>query len=280
MKKLLLFGIGMFVTFFALGTLSWFLIDKPNKDVVKYSETYDPDKFNKIEVDSNNVSIHLKKGKRFKFKYQGSIEPEISTKNGTFKLNDEEQKLKGRANFNPFDARHKHLTITVPPKKLKEIDLSTATGEVVVDGASSKSLTIWNSGTGKLDLSHLNCDSADIKGKRSALKLDDSHMKDTSLNIDAGEINVTNSLIQSGIVVINSGPLRLNKMHPDTSVKASSKRGNIYYSYDRLPKSVKLKLSPENGKMYIKNEALRKRDDKYSKHILEFYTHDGDIKLY
>ncbi|RTX83035.1 hypothetical protein CD139_09920 [Staphylococcus piscifermentans] len=277
MKKLLIIGIVIFITFFSLGSLVWFVHDKnilPNEKVHK---TFTDEKVQDITISGKKANIKIVQGDKLKLNYNGEKPINYSIHNGILKIS-EKQKNDIAPTINPFKQNKQNMIIEVPKKKLQDINISTDTGNIVTDKLTAETVTIWNN-VSNINFIKSRFDNIEVKAESTDLDFDRTTLKNGNVKIQNGSIAGTQSIVQDSVFIIENGNITLNKMADACDLKSFAKKGSISFSYKNVPKDTLLKLNPSDGKKVINNPYFKDEKVGNGENVLEFYTNHGDIKI-
>lgn len=103
------------------------------------TETINTPSFNKIEIDVSNADIKLKSGNKYKVIYKGKkqLKPKIKVDDDTLHINSANMSVNINGNiFDLFNNRHAMVplvTIVLPEKELKDLDVDNSNGNFTSD---------------------------------------------------------------------------------------------------------------------------------------------------
>ncbi|MBE9454999.1 DUF4097 family beta strand repeat protein, partial [Staphylococcus epidermidis] len=180
-------------------------------------------------------------------------------------------------NFNPFHSNNRKLTIVVPEKDLKSLNIQSLLGEIDLNKVNLKHVSLETDRIIQLKRSELN--QVNIESSKANFYITDCLIREGRMKLDKGKTHVKNSTLSDTVFLVNRGDISMTDMKSSNDIKASTQRGNINYHFGEKPKNTLLKLHPGHGNKEIKNRYFDKGKVGNSDNILEFYTVDGDIKI-
>lgn len=282
MKKLFICGLILFIVCFLLGCLTWFGFEQQNNKLNSVNKSFDSKKIDSVHLDSQNSTVNIKRGNTFSVKYSGKKKLSISESKGLLNIQENSNSEDHYGlNFNPFRRVSDQMTVTVPDKQLKKLNLSCETNTTTISDINIKSARILFNDTGgaRLKVNNSNIENMYYRGTNSPVHIDNSELSNANLKSKNESILINNSLIESSVLLADKGNIDLNKMDVKSDFKASTQHGDIQMRYNNEPKNTLLKLNPENGKPHVNNSVFK--DDKVGngEHVLELYTNHGDIHI-
>lgn len=277
MKKLFISGLIIFIVFFIGGTITWFAFDKATYEKQNYYKTFS-NNFSNVSVNTIGSEINVIKGKKFKIDYKGDNDIFVSQKRNTLKVTEKRATNRGYGlNFNPFHRNKKKLTLEVPDKKLKNLNVDSLIGDIHLKNLKVKNTTVINHRLFSMDNSNLNNLNLGSSGRKA--NINDSTVQKGNIKMNLGKILVNHSQLKDSIFLLNKGDILMKNMKSSNDIKASTKQGDIKYNFGEKPKDTLLKLHPGRGKKVVNNKYFKEGKVGKSNNILEFYTVDGDITV-
>lgn len=279
MRKIMFSGLIIFLVFFIGATVCWFTFEKQNYEETKINKSYSNSNFKNISINTEYANVKVVNGSKFKVKYNGDNKVNLDKKNKTLKISEVKNVNRGYAiNLNPFRKDDNQIVIEVPNIKLNTFSYVSRGGNFNIDNITTNHLKILSTNS-HMDLKKLSVNDSDIKANSSQLSIKNSTLKNNHVNLNNGFINVYNSNISDSIFLLGEGDIHFNNMSSRNDIKASTKKGDIHYSYKDKPENTLLKLQPGKGKSLIENKHFHESKVGKSDNILEFYTVDGDIVI-
>lgn len=279
MRKIMFSGLIIFLVFFIGATVCWFTFEKQNYEETKINKSYPNSNFKNISINTEYTNVKVVKGSKFKVKYNGDNKLNLVNKNKTLKISEVKNVDRGYAiNLNPFRKDDNQIVIEVPNGKLNAFSYVSKGGHLNVDNITTNHLNLLSTNC-YVKFKNLNVNDSDIKANSSQFLIKKSTLKNNNVNLNSGFINVYDSNISDSIFLLGEGDIYFNSMSPRSDIKASTKKGDIHYSYKDKPENTLLKLQPGKGKALIENKHFHESKVGKSDNILEFYTVDGDIVI-
>ncbi|MGZ1836624.1 DUF4097 family beta strand repeat-containing protein [Staphylococcus argenteus] len=279
MKKLFFIGLIVFVVFFTAATIIWFTYDKNKYGTKQYDKTFKDNAFNRVAINLDSTELRMKHGKQFRVKYEGDNDVLIDVDDKTLKISDKRSKTRGYAiDMNPFHENKKTLTLEMPDKMIKRLNIISGAGGVNIKGVNLDNTNI-QSINGEVSITDTHIDSLDSKTNNSPTYISDSHINNSNIKVSIGMLRVENSHISNSIFLNDNGDIDFEKMPSKVDAKASTKEGDIHFKYGKQPKDTILKLNPGTGNSVVKNKVFTNGKVGKSDNVLEFYTIDGNIRI-
>lgn len=202
MKKFFFIGLLVFVVFFTAATIIWFSYDKNKYGTKQYDKTFKDDAFDNVSINLDSTELRIKRGNQFRVKYDGDNDILINIVDKTLKISDKRSKTRGYAiDMNPFHENKKTLTIEMPDKMIKRLNLSSGAGSVRISDVDLENTSIQSiNGEVVIKNSKFLNDHGDIEFKNMPSKVDakastkqgdirfkyDSKPEDTILKLNPG----------------------------------------------------------------------------------------------
>ncbi|AGZ24752.1 MULTISPECIES: DUF4097 family beta strand repeat-containing protein [Staphylococcus] len=279
MRKIMFSGLIIFLVFFIGATVCWFTFEKQNYEETKINKSYPKSNFKNISINTEYANVKVIRGPKFKVKYNGDNKVNLYKKNKTLKISEVKNVDRGYAiNLNPFRKDDNQIVIEVPNKKLSELKGYSQNSSYYIKNINSKNMNLINS-SNPIILNSVNVENSDVKSNATHFNINNSILKNANFNLEKGFIVVNKSDISNSIFLLGNGNISFNKMSPRNDIKASTKKGDIHYTYKDKPENTLLKLQPGKGKSIIENKYFHESKVGKSDNILEFYTVDGDIVI-
>ncbi|MBA8779196.1 DUF4097 family beta strand repeat protein [Staphylococcus schleiferi subsp. coagulans] len=279
MKKLFIFGLSCFLVSFILGTIVWFGFEKKQQSIEKVEKTYAKNEINQLIVNMASADVKIVEGKQFHVTYKGKEDLSVSKQNKTLNIAEIKHSRGKEPNLNPFNREDNYIVITVPSAQLKELNVSTGFAKIQADGIDSQNAKFWNERSGEVTINHSQFSYTKIIGHESLVNIHDSHLNQSEISVENGQINANRSALHRSIFKIKQGNIVMNDMETECDFKGSTQKGNIDLNYRKTPHNVMLSLNPEHGHAHIKNQHLKHGKNGKGEHKVELYTNHGDITV-
>lgn len=277
MKKLFISGLIIFIIFFASGAMTWFTIDKNKYYNRHYTKTINS-KIEHLSISTVTTNVNVISGKKLAVYFTGDNKINVTKNNKRLSIKEKRAVDRGYGlNFNPFHSNNRKLTIVVPEKDLKSLNIQSLLGEIDLNQVNLKHVSLETDRIIQLKRSELN--QVNIESSKANFYITDCLIREGRMKLDKGITHVKNSTLSDTVFLVNRGDISMTDMKSNNDIKASTQRGNINYHFGEKPKNTLLKLHPGHGNKEIKNRYFDKGKVGNSDNILEFYTVDGDIKI-
>ncbi|HCZ3002696.1 TPA: DUF4097 family beta strand repeat protein, partial [Staphylococcus aureus] len=225
------------------------------------------------------TELRIKRGNQFRVKYDGDNDILINIVDKTLKISDKRSKTRGYAiDMNPFHENKKTLTIEMPDKMIKRLNISSGAGSVRISDVDLENTSI-QSINGEVVIKNSNLDALDSKTNNSPTYISKSNIKNSNIKVVIGTLQIDKSQIKQSIFLNDHGDIEFKNMPSKVDAKASTKQGDIRFKYDSKPEDTILKLNPGTGDSVVKNKTFTNGKVGKSDNVLEFYTIDGNIKV-
>lgn len=279
MKKFFFIGLLVFVVFFTAATIIWFSYDKNKYGTKQYDKSFKDDAFDNVSINLDSTELRIKRGNQFRVKYDGDNDILINIVDKTLKISDKRSKTRGYAiDMNPFHENKKTLTIEMPDKMIKRLNISSGAGSVRISDVDLENTSI-QSINGEVVIKNSNLDALDSKTNNSSTYISKSNIKNSNIKVVIGTLQIDKSQIKQSIFLNDHGDIEFKNMPSKVDAKASTKQGDIRFKYDSKPEDTILKLNPGTGDSVVKNKTFTNGKVGKSANVLEFYTIDGNIKV-
>lgn len=264
---------------FTAATIIWFSYDKNKYGTKQYDKTFKDDAFDNVSINLDNTELRIKQGNQFRVKYDGDNDILINIVDKTLKISDKRSKTRGYAiDMNPFHENKKTLTIEMPDKMIKRLNLSSGAGSVRISDVDLENTSI-QSINGEVVIKNSNLDALDSKTNNSSTYISKSNIENSNIKVVIGTLQIDKSQIKQSIFLNDHGDIEFKNMPSKVDAKASTKQGDIRFKYDSKPEDTILKLNPGTGDSVVKNKTFTNGKVGKSDNVLEFYTIDGNIKV-
>ncbi|MDP7997869.1 DUF4097 family beta strand repeat-containing protein, partial [Staphylococcus aureus] len=177
-----------------------------------------------------------------------------------------------------FHENKKTLTIEMPDKMIKRLNISSGAGSVRISDVDLENTSI-QSINGEVVIKNSNLDALDSKTNNSSTYISKSNIKNSNIKVVIGTLQIDKSQIKQSIFLNDHGDIEFKNMPSKVDAKASTKQGDIRFKYDSKPEDTILKLNPGTGDSVVKNKTFTNGKVGKSDNVLEFYTIDGNIKV-
>ncbi len=162
------------------------IISNNNNNKPEIKTTISNQGFNQLEVSATATDISVKYGDKYNVEYEGpkNLKPTVSRKNGSLTI---KQSASGihRINGDPT------ITITVPKRLLKSLNLSTDDGDIEVENISTTNPISLNTDDGDIDINNLKSPSGKIDTSNGDITINKLNSKNVfKINTDDGDIKV------------------------------------------------------------------------------------------
>ncbi|NWK83942.1 DUF4097 family beta strand repeat protein [Staphylococcus sp. GSSP0090] len=282
MKKLFLSGLSLFIICFLLGCITWFGFEKQNNKNNTIDKTITDKSIDSLNVKGRTTKINITKGDKFTVYYKGQNKVDIKQENNKLSIQETDKKVdKYGLNFNPFRKINGEMNITVPSGKMDDLYVSNE-----INNVNIKNLDIENAkfampetGAARVNIQNTSMKKLFYRGLKSTVYFNDSEVLNADIKTKRASIIGKQSLIKDAVLSAKHGNIDLSNMAIDSAFKASTQQGDIKMSYNQAPDNTLLKLNPEKGKANVNNKSFVNDKVGSGKHILEFYTLNGDIYI-
>ncbi|MGT0298904.1 DUF4097 family beta strand repeat-containing protein [Staphylococcus aureus] len=246
----------MFVVFFTAATIIWFSYDKNKYGTKQYDKTFKDDAFDNVSINLDSTELRIKRGNQFRVKYDGDNDILINIVDKTLKISDKRSKTRGYAiDMNPFHENKKTLTIEMPDKMIKRLNLSSGAGSVRISDVDLENTSI-QSINGEVVIKNSNLDALDSKTNNSSTILVKVTLKIAILKLLLVRYKSTRVKLKQSIFLNDHGDIEFKNMPSKVDAKASTKQGDILFKYDSKPENTILKLNPGTGDSVVKNKTF------------------------
>jgi hypothetical protein len=281
MKKLFISGLVLFVICFSLACISWFTFEKQDNKTNKTHENFDNKTINYLNVNTKLAKVNVKHGKHLAISYKGTKDIKVDKQNGNLKINEiNNNEDHYGLNFNPFKKMDSELTITVPEKQEKSLNMYLNSETINISDLNLGKVNIKTtySGGDGLFVKNAQFENLKYRSKSAPVYLSNCVIKNSDIKTTR-EINIKDSLLKSAILLSKRSNIKLTHMKSTSDIKASTNEGNILMSYATKPKDTLLKLNPDDGKVQVDNKYFKNGKVGNSENVLEFYTDSGNIHI-
>lgn len=279
MKKLTISGLVIFVGFFLAATLVWFVHDKDIYKRLKYNETFHQSAISKMNIDSYSSDITITQGPSFRVKYYGDNSIKVNTQKDSLNVKETRSSKRGYSfNLNPFKRSKFKIHITIPPDKLKQLNIDAKLGKLNINNININKAKIRKDGE-NLNIKESTLNHIDYYSNHGAINIMNSDIKNSKFKVINSNILVNNCTLKNGLFISDEGKLDFKNMPSQIDMKGSSKKGDINIDYKTKPKDTLLKLHPGMGENNIKNPYFKDNKVGNIHNIIECYNIKGDINI-
>ena len=142
MKKLFISGLIIFIIFFASGAMTWFTIDKNKYDNRYYTKTINS-KIEHLSISTVTTNVNVISGKKLAVYFTGDNKINVTKNNKRLSIKEKRAVDRGYGlNFNPFHSNNRKLTIVVPEKDLKSLNIQSLLGEIDLNQVNLKHVSL------------------------------------------------------------------------------------------------------------------------------------------
>ncbi|AVQ33439.1 hypothetical protein C7J88_04340 [Staphylococcus muscae] len=277
MKKLFIFGMSCFIVFFILGTCVWLFIEQKDKPITKLNRSFDHTHIEELVVNTDIVNVTFQEGKTFHMQYKGREQLNVTQQGRTVQVVERMNGKRKMLNLNPFITNAEELVVTLPPKHLKHLNVTTHIANVNMKDVKVDNVMVWNDQNGEVNLKDCQFKHTQIKGHETFVKIENSELTKGDVNVANGMIFANRTTVGQSLFKLGEGDMHLLKMSPECDLKGIANKGDIEMSYAQVPEHVRLKLQPTNGEAMVEHPNLKNGINGNGKHQIELYTNNGNI---
>ncbi|MDU5912187.1 MAG: DUF4097 family beta strand repeat-containing protein, partial [Staphylococcus epidermidis] len=220
MKKLFISGLIIFIIFFASGTMTWFTIDKKKYDNRHYNKTINS-KIEHLSISTVTTNVNVISGKKLAVYFTGDNKINVTKNNKRLSIKEKRAVDRGYGlNFNPFHSNNRKLTIVVPEKDLKSLNIQSLLGEIDLNQVNLKHVSLETDRIIQLKRSELN--QLNIESSKANFYITDCLIREGRMKLDKGITHVKNSTLSDTVFLVNRGDISMTDMKSSNDIKAST----------------------------------------------------------
>lgn len=203
MKKLFISGLIIFIIFFASGTMTWFTIDKNKYDNRHYTKTINS-KIEHLSISTVTTNVNVISGKKLAVYFTGDNKINVTKNNKRLSIKEKRAVDRGYGlNFNPFHSNNRKLTIVVPEKDLKSLNIQSLLGEIDLNQVNLKHVSLKTDRIIQLKRSELN--QVNIESSKANFYITDCLIREGRMKLDKGITHVKNSTLSDTVFFLFFG---------------------------------------------------------------------------
>lgn len=223
------FGIGTFFDFLSFNDDSKNSGSKWN--YVTYSENIDT--FDKVEIDTSVMNITIKEGNNFHLEYDcvEYLKPDLSVKNGIFKLKQPSKPRWGRNN-------KCSMTLTIPSGTvLSTTDITSDVGDININTTESTNISI-ESDVGNINIESCTFETSEIEGNVGDIDINKSVLGKSDMETDTGDIDIKDCEFKDIEIYNDVGNVDLNTISDisNYNIELTTDIGSINFNGNKQKK--------------------------------------------